>query len=251
MLADNGTLKGWQVDGIDVIYPERKVVIDGIEKLRGGAPVCCPIFGKMPETPDYEGLDLPQHGLVRLGDRHVYKLHTSLNRNEMILSNFSGIDSYLMAHYEYYRVVYEKPWEHTITILLKTLRTHPYLEHDIRVLSTPVGNQKRMPASIALHPYFSTMGEEFTIVYGRQTILSGDIQEGVSRQIEATMPIINLAHGQVVISTHVSSYTGFNIWTDDIKKYICVEPYYGIGGIHYLPSFQPLICRCQISFKQK
>jgi galactose mutarotase-like enzyme len=249
-LADNGTLKEWAVKGIPLLFPEQTLLINGEEKLRGGAPVCCPLFGKMPDTPAYAGIDLPQHGLVRLGNKHTNISHTSQRTIGTMLDSYD--------HYEHYQVWYEKPWKHSAIIVFKTANNDMFLSHMLGIRLSTAKTFCQMPYSFCLHPYFDTKGEVFTIQIHDRVIHSNMIQEGISELIPLTGTLnrkvfIHLTHGIITIDLFTADrYSHICIWTDCVNKYICVEPVLWHEKQLYLyKGHEEIFAHCYLHFRPK
>lgn len=218
-LTDNGTLTYWRwpEETNDILFPEQEIEIDGVAKLRGGAPVCCPIFGTMPETKDYEGVTLPQHGLVRLGNRHFHTLR-----------------KYPVGGGESVYFMFLDPWYHEVLVTVRLSEDGKLLEHEILVWKDP-HSENYMPISIGFHPYFATHGDLFHITYGDYHITSDEIQNGdpffITRREFGQKLLVELSYNNnLEISIDDGDYDHFCIWTDAKDKYICVEPVLGGGG---------------------
>jgi len=258
-LAGNGTLTQWNVNGIHVLFPEQHLEVGGSVKLRGGAPICCPIFGPMPDTEDYEGIVLPQHGLVRTGVDFEQRVHTSLNTKEELNGPRSGAtvaDGWDTL--EHYFVTFSRPWPHRVVVCFETANDNSFLSHQILVQYCPERNKicrGKMPISLCLHPYFATYGKPFRIELNDVSIYSENIQEKVSQSLACTAGgalRLFLEHGVVELEIPFEGgYTDFNIWTDAIDKYICIEPYLGKGKTYYIRPNKPLVAQCYLSFRSR
>jgi galactose mutarotase-like enzyme len=232
-LADNATVTRWNAGGQfgDVLFPEQKIELGGAQKLRGGAPVCSPIFGDMPNTPDYAGFTIPKHGLMRTGAGHVTRFrHTKKD----------GTDSLT--------ITYDHPWPHQVEVTAHASPSGDTLTHTIT--ATDRGTDK-VPLSIGFHPYFATHNKAFTIINGDTEILSSAIETDKPFFIECTESkkiILKLTDGYIMEITLNAGYERCCIWTDAIEHYICIEPVMGGDG-HYrflYPGDAPLVCACTL-----
>ncbi len=209
IIAKDASIESWRVDGVDVLHPRFKLA-NG--KIRGSSHVCVPVFGKMPDHMRKLGCNLPQHGLVRwteanpvVDDGHARTMH------------FSFPERTIFAWEHYVRVRIEQD-DHTLTHQLLLAR------------ETECSNEDGMPFSLGFHPYFSTHGGAFEIRRGLIVIESGSIKKSKSiyfgRLVDHDVHLVT-SRGTIKVVVH--GYDGYNIWTDDIAKYICVEPVYQKG----------------------
>jgi hypothetical protein len=206
-VASNGTIHSWRPSGMSrsIIYPERKEVIGGTTKDRGGAYVCSPIFGSVPKTERYHDINLPRHGLVRQ--------HETQARVTQI--NMGGLISNL---------AFKEPWQHQVSLSVLVSNDGKNLRHTVQVRND---DGQAMPLSLGFHPYFSTNGRPFEIRHG------GDGQRIRSRDIKLAVPLfitlgrkktVSLCVNGALIFLTMQGYTHICIWTDNPEKYICVEP---------------------------
>jgi len=225
-VALNGTIKNWTMDdGTEILFPEQEIIVNCERKLRGGAPVCCPIFGSMPGTEDYSGASLPQHGLVRLGDKYLIEQLARLDTEE----NKSTV-------MDFYFNVAGFPWKHTASVFTQMCPQENLLKHSINVeRSSSCRNKKAMPLSVGFHPYFSTHGNPFRII-NTETKEGAIESKDIPNDSPFFIPIsysseplrLRTTHGDLTISIpEGGEYTRFCIWTDAIDKYICIEPVFG------------------------
>ncbi len=230
-LADNATLTHWNAGGRfgAVLFPEQKIELGGAQKLRGGAPVCAPIFGDMPTTADYTGVTLPKHGLLRTGTSYSTRFRHTKN---------DGADSLIFT--------YEHPWPHQVQVSVTTSPSGNTLTHT--VIASDRGADQ-VPLSIGFHPYFATKGKPFTIINGETEITSTAIETDAPFFIECAESkkvLLKFTTGYIVEIALEAGYERCCIWTDSILNYICIEPVMGGEGqykfLHH--GDVPLVCTC-------
>ena len=209
LVDDKGSVIRWisPLTGRNIIFPEQEVEITGkngaVTKRRGGGFACCP-FSTMPNTV-WNGL--PAHGLLRTGLGHTRK----------------EVRHYTDA--SYVEMDYEEPCDHKIQIEVGS-PDRKSIHHLIRVINT---GDRNIPVSLGFHPYFSTEGEMFSIIYGDTELLSLNIEEDKPIFLEKVPDqklFLNIGD-QVITLELKEGYTHFCIWTDKKDSYICVEPVFG------------------------
>lgn len=219
-MLKNGTINHWTTsDGTPILYPEATLDVGGKRALRGGAPVCCPIFGTMPSGGPYEGITMPKHGLVR--HCHGEPYGTGEGESPAITQFGPAEDEqgWLYTDFDFSR-----PWRHHAMVSINVRSPNSYtnvMHHSIRLRA-----EEEMPYSIGFHPYFPTAGKRFVIEHAGRELWREDIVPGDARFFCYTPgePIfVRLAQGRVDID-FTSGYNGFYIWTDRPDLYICVEP---------------------------
>lgn len=240
--CNNGTLTHLNLQGlnpkkanVNILFPEQVVFNNGIKK-RGGAPVCCPIFGEMPRNdPCYENLKLSQHGLVR----------TSLCYKQGIETNGKSA--------RFFR--FEEPWRHEVKIsglVTKDLR----FVHELHVkFSDPQKDKGEiMPLSAAFHPYIATNDEPYWLCYGKNFSLTNkQLIAGESLFVQGTgnpEDAFTLAFSNYTIHFFLGRmYKHFCVWSDDPNKYICIEPFFGkkFDEPYFLENHETCTGRCTIS----
>lgn len=205
-VAGNGSLRSWIPRGCgeSILYPERTVLIGEKQKVRGGAFVCCPIFGAVPQDNAYEGVVLPQHGLVR---QHPY-----LGRDCRF---HNGVAQSMMS--------FDEPWQHTVLASTRISRDGERLTHTIRVTNN---ERSPMPISLGFHPYFKTGGKRFEIRHGDRTVRSKNVAHNTPLFIplHRGKKVVTLSANGRLIALTMTGYTHVCVWTDNISEYICVEP---------------------------
>jgi len=240
------------MDGVDILYPETELKFGDEEKLRGGAPVCCPNFGTAPTTGPYKGITLPRHGLVRdcrIENGRVVKGNPALHQMNPTLSLFA--DGWISAGF-----VFVHPWHHRVWVSAKTevpaVSGAECMRHRVS-LGTERIHDEDMPYSIGFHPYFATGGGDFILRYGDQGWSNYNIQIGtaffVPRQGDE-MFYVDTLRGVIAVTLD-EGYNGYFIWTDRPDLYICVEPVrVGSGKQRYrmLGAGQRINCECSMIF---
>lgn len=215
-----GTIKNWKTpDQRDILYPERVI---SPNKKRGGSFLAAPVFGKVPETVAWRGVNLPQHGLIR-PLRYDYPVVSDHSEKEMYQS-FS-ID--LPARESY-------PWSHQVSHRI-ALERHPTLLLQQWLTITRVENcptKRMMPLSFGLHPYFATYGEYWQLFSQGMAVCAGDRHTDLrkSRQIDVDL-VGAVLYWQLseywTIKIELRGFDQVNVWTDASNHYVCIEPTYG------------------------
>lgn len=203
-VAGNGTLRSWIPPGCgeSILYPERTMLIGEEQKVRGGAFVCCPVFGAVPQDDVYGGIVLPQHGLVR---QHPYRGRNCRFHNGVAQS----------------KMHFDEPWQHTVLASTRISRDGERLTHTIRVTNN---ERSPMPISLGFHPYFKTGGSRFEIRRGDRRIKSRDVLHDTPLFIPLSRrKVVTLSANGRLIALTMNSYTHVCVWTDNIGEYICVE----------------------------
>jgi galactose mutarotase-like enzyme len=228
-VAGNGTLRSWIPPGCgeSILYPERTILIGEERKVRGGAFVCCPIFGPVPQEDGYSGIVLPNHGLVR---QHPFKERACRFQKGEARSE----------------MWFNEPWNHTVRASTRISRDGERLTHTIRVT-----NNERcpMPISLGFHPYFKTGGGRFEIRHGDQRVKSRDVAHDTPLFIPLNRrKVVTLSANGRLIALTMKSYTHICVWTDNIGEYVCVEPIMRAvqGGHVKLKGRKSLSVSCEI-----
>lgn len=217
----------------NLFFPEQKVLIEGVQKLRGGAPVFCPLFGTVPaDNPHYEGIDLQQHGLVRKNSC-IQKVVDSKGK---ITTSFQ----------------FDTPWKHSVNVSGYIPEAHQFV-HELQVKYCAGENtaQPVMPLSAAFQPYIATHDKSFRIYYGDSfSITSLQIVRGESLFIRGTgnpKDALQLVFSDYQVEFYIQGmYQHFCIWTDNIVGYICIKPFFGkhFSGPHLLKNECECSGRC-------
>jgi len=243
-VANNATILSWtNSKGIEVLYPEQEHQIGGVKKLRGGAPVCCPIFGPQPDLPVYAQCNLPQHGLVRLGEQGSLTSARREPRHVQFKFIFPGNVRF--------------PWRHHVSV--EASLGADLLAHDVVVCTDPndgtADAEKSpltpMPISLGFHPYFATNGENFCIHGQGISVTPADLESGhpIYHPVPRSGGIRIEFDTRILLIRDVSGYDGIVTWTDAAKKYVCVEPVLGVNNPRELAANDRIAVRCVVEFE--
>lgn len=196
-----GTITGFQCEGGEIFYPQRKVG----EKMRGGCPICAPWFG-----PSELG---PQHGHLRgMTAEYQEKCEDATPEECAMKMSFCGFAT------EKY------PWRlrYKISVGLagRTLSVQFLM---IRENDSILGYA---PIAPGFHPYFAGNARKASVLIGKEEY--GDFSERAK--------IVSLEGiGQIIVKTPdrevvIGLERGFGqdacaaLWTDNAEEYFCVEP---------------------------
>jgi hypothetical protein len=252
-MEPNATISSWRApDGTNILFPETEIEVNGEKKQRGGAFVCAPNFGPAPKTGPYTGITLSQHGLVRqcrIKDGQAVPGNPAWSQSEPL----RGTDGLLSAGFSF-----EHPWPHNVLVSAGvspvTVNQNVIMTHRILV-TAEADNDLDMPCTVGFHPYFATGDEAFTLHYDEQDWSAYNLTEGESIYVPHEVGknfIITTDHGEIEIEL-VFGYNGFYVWTDQLDKYICVEPVSQAPDTgHWL--LQPggrKDCECRITYTPK
>ena len=203
----SGTVASWVPRGQEgsIFFPETELEINGEKKKRGGAFVCCPIFGPMPMNRFYAGTDLPQHGLLR---RHHESDKSCL------------VDAKDCAKTT---VEFDKPWPHEVVVKAHVSEDGKGLTHTV-IVNKPKESGE-MPISFGFHPYFRTYGAPFKIEHCGLCIKGKNLVEGSATKIFRHLDSgLVLTTKECRIEMKSFGYTHYVIWTDNRSEYVCIEP---------------------------
>jgi len=240
-LSAVGTIPEWVVNGRRIIPPATHVLVDGTAKWRGSAHACAPIFGPQPDTPDFAGVDLPQHGLVRTGEGQPFI--------ECVYDTVSGFDSRVLT--------YKKPWAHIVCASVRASEDMREVNYQL-ALMRPANVDDVMPASIGFHPYFATNGQRARIEYGRECVDATDVDPEDPifwpRPDDGRPVTIWLGMDGECIEMHLSEdWTHVCVWTDRPDLYVCVEPVAfgseGPGSYRLLGAVEGLRGKCTMTYR--
>lgn len=210
VLAADGTIESWEVDGVPVLFPfnYQQYTLQDRENRRGGAPSCAPLFGVLSEEMRKPGLDMRIHGLVMGSDgkRNIDE-HTA---------------QWSVVHYADQQFA----WDCLINI--DVAEGNNSLTHTLLLQrSDTCTNTNFMPYSLGFHPYFATHGqlvrafvENAEVDLSDPTRLKNSIivPGGMNAQIHTTAGCIDIA---------ATGNDEWCVWSDDVSRYICIEPIAG------------------------
>ncbi len=206
-VSKHAGITSWIVGGIEVLYTERQVK----EEMRGGAPLCAPLFSVQPRP--VLGSHLPMHGLTQT---HIADLHAFSNE-----TNSWYTESHFKAN-----EVFAWDW----TLITTTTVTGGTLEHTMTITrEEKCTNPDEMPLSLCFHPYFNTFGNDFSfsigdVTYTKETLPSNIIDSAFAPLREGQSAILTTDKGVLTITP--KRYDEYCLWSDDIHNYFCIEPIY-------------------------
>lgn len=204
-LEKNHTISHWNIDGIDILYSERRVG----EEMRGGMPMCAPMFSVQQRA--VVGCDLPIHGILMYDQSGMV---TSDDATHTVTTKYTGNGRFVWSFVAITEVVLDdNSLTHTFTIT--------------RALDCK--NPAEMPLSLGLHPYFATHKQDFELRVGekhytKDTLPKNIIGSEFARITSDTSALLTTAHGTITITP--KGYDEYCIWTDGKENYICIEPIY-------------------------
>jgi len=247
----NGTITRWQAtDGTDILFPEDNIVIRKEVKLRGGAPVCCPIFGPKPKTEAYEGVSLAQHGLVRAckmdandkpvrGNPAVWQQRPTLGNDGWFHTGF---------HFTH-------PWPHEAWVAAKAGTPKYGVEqmHHRITLGTETIYDIDMPYSLGFHPYFATKGNAYGLKCGDEAWGVHDLAVGESMHVTKGSIMTLETIDRTITIALTEGYNGFYVWSDAPERYVCIEPVCLArpGADLWLYAGDAVSCACTLTYTPK
>lgn len=226
-------------DGKNILFPHCKVG----EKNRGGAFAIAPVFGCVPATQVWKGVNLPKHGFLR----------------ETAAEHFAGhsVDEFGNQNYEFhFHSSKEYPWGFSSIISHRELPEPKDLFSGIfsfkhtHTKDNASGGMRLMPISHGWHPYFSMDGDiNFTVeVDGKVVPLGDDVSIPVILPLDVTsLIVLTTARRQVTIKT--MQFTEVVLWSDNLRKRICIEPVQGLRNPVLLFPGQSTNPWCQVDVK--
>jgi len=205
ILRENHTVPHWGIDGIDILYPERRVD----DEMRGGMPMCAPMFG-VQQRP-VAGCELPIHGILMCDESGELKRDGD---TQTVTTKYKATEHFAWDFVAVTTVTTNgNTLTHTCTITRAVHCTNP----------------NEMPLSLGLHPYFNTFGEDFSYIINDIKMAKYALSENIIDSDFATLTegeSATLETAKSIVTITPSGYDEYCIWTDDIDKYICIEPIY-------------------------
>ncbi|KAF1799732.1 galactose mutarotase-like domain-containing protein [Mucor lusitanicus] len=130
------TLTSWVVDGVERIFVSKQAKRDGSKAIRGGIPLCFPIFGTK------EKIALPQHGFAR---NNYWEYLGIVNDNDEVSVRFGLKDTQIPqearnAWAHSFRLTY------TVSLTAKSIKTFINLKNE---------DEDTFEFNLLLHTYFS------------------------------------------------------------------------------------------------
>lgn len=213
-LSHPGTIRAWRTDkGHDVFFPQ---TVTKDMKGRGGAFVAAPVFGEVPDTQAWEGVNLPRHGTVR-----------SLSSVKPVWCQ--GTQKSFTYTIPFSSPAPTFPWQYIVQISITESTDDLHITHRVEVIrQINCQNPRPMPLSFGFHPYFATYGNKDVMVkYGREPLVSSadDLLTSQQYELDGRSTTFAVKGGVIVMNTF--GYDQMNVWTDNPSQYLCVEPILG------------------------
>lgn len=181
--------------GHDILFPAQRIG----EKLRGGAPVCAPIFGPG------DAVELKQHGFAR----DVEWVVTRQSQDEITLSFNAMGHSEIPVQYRGCVMTY------TVTICESHLALKLTIENR--------GNHAFV-CSPGFHPYFLTNNAPSVTVQS-DTVRQFSVEELAATQfLPPRQRVVAVDLGAAIVRMTSDTLQRYAVWSADPDKYICVEP---------------------------
>ena len=237
-IDDCGTLRSWEPYGIEVIFPVSEIEIGGVTKTRGGGHICLPYGNEHIHLPEYAGLDIPQHGLARIGG------HSSLTRVDRAINNQKLL------------LRFDRPSWHDVEVSANSFEndTESVLDHAVHVIPG-----EPLVTNFGFHPYFATHGNKFTVEVDNRELTDSDKRDDLSKGIliplenaedrRLCVSIENVGDIFITLPRFTAEYTGFVVWSDSPEHYICAEPV--MKEFHHMEAGYSKVFRCVLRFQPK
>ncbi|KAI7908181.1 galactose mutarotase-like domain-containing protein [Cokeromyces recurvatus] len=130
------TVTSWVVENVERIFVSKKAKRDGTKAIRGGIPICFPIFGTK------EKIDLPQHGFAR---NHYWEYTGIMKDDDDEVSVRFGLKDTQLPHETRKRWSHSFRLHYTVTLGEKTLKTFFSLKNE---------DEDTFEFNMLLHTYF-------------------------------------------------------------------------------------------------
>ncbi|MFH1036463.1 MAG: hypothetical protein V1756_00130 [Patescibacteria group bacterium] len=194
-----GTVMDFSYQKINIIYPQRKVDIQGEKKSRGGIPICFPFFG--PAINRFAGIS--QHGWLQSQGLII----KSLMESSITMTGSQRSEKF--------------PWNLEYSV---SVGVNPgILTVNLEVRRMQDSNPEDCPINPAFHPYFTNLGKR-EVKIGQQTY-TDFLAESLIVPSERNVVIDNgLCKVQMSLGGDFSGNSRICLWSDDPDKYFCVEP---------------------------
>lgn len=206
-----GTVASWKYQGVDVFFPQKKVVCDDKLKLRGGMHACFPNFGAVDTK-----FGLPKHGPLRDCEADASGPGVMLFRGKDLLGNSCSEECEIRTD------VRLQPLGFVYTLVAQLIE--------------PAANE--VFVNPGLHPYFRTpKGKALVTVWdGEQVYIDEKKIDAIYKFADSNDSVVITIPGLGVIKMGVSG----NAWKQakvprivlwrDSSDYLCVEPICGHPG---------------------
>lgn len=205
------TVTSWNVEGVDILFPEQNLLIDGKQKQRGGIPICFPNFGK---PVNYKGIEIPQHGFLRDTKNTLYPTQSRDN-------NFVTMIGEVGAYGVHYAMNIKMQVHNHFNI--------PTLTQTIYVASGD--SLEKMPLCLGFHPYFKVNRKYLNFVRDGKAmnmdLFAGQVvsaQKFDFKNVFVVQLDEKLSVGITCLGDFVTGQQQICIWSDRPDEYICIEP---------------------------
>lgn len=212
---ERGIITSLEMDGgIEVLYMDKETLNDKSVNIKGGIPVLFPNAGPIPEElkkSELSGLD--QHGFAR-------------KQKWESTETMMGIDAELRDNKETRKIF---PYSFDLSLINRFERGGSFT---VTMQARNFEEQKDMPVSFGLHPYFNAHNEQkknikFNFEGGKY------IEENVEKWTNGEaislanpggpMEVIIPGMGTFILKAS-SEYKRIWIWSQPGKNFICIEP---------------------------
>lgn len=184
-------------DGEQIFYPKKEIKLGNSSKLRGGNHVCLPHFGVS------EKINQSNHGFARSLEWEVLEE----NEDKLILTLQAPV----------------KDYDHMKASLEYNLEDSAFISK----LTVENLGEKSFNISPAFHPYFSYKDVNSLKVNGEMLEITDQVRESLFQgQVEE----IEIDGKKILLEN--KNLNKFVIWTDELDKYICIEPTYNYDALN-------------------
>jgi galactose mutarotase-like enzyme len=194
------TVISYIFNNVVVIFPQTLVG----SKIRGGIPICFPFFGS--PKPKFAG-EISQHGWLR---------------DQQFAPHREGENSVILRGFMNGQVKTTYPWAFLYDVEI-SIEPKGTLALELCAVRLNDGIDDLAPVNPGFHPYFCNLGRKAVIINGDAWIA----EEGPAKIVPAAEEIlIDMGAAQVKMSLggDFDEKSCFALWTDNAKKYFCVEP---------------------------
>jgi len=188
-------LTALKTDATNILFPAQLIG----EKLRGGIPVCAPIFGPG------DSVGLKQHGFARDVDWKV----VSRADDEVVLSFEAKRGQELAEAYQGCVMIY------TVKIRENSLSLHLIIENK---------GEAAFVCSPGFHPYFPTEDATAVRVSANKTYQFDADELAATQFLSPYIDNSTIDLGNVKVTLASSALQQYAVWSANPDTYICVEP---------------------------
>lgn len=239
-----GMITRWQVGTSDVFFPYGNTETASLEvKPRGGMFACAPNFGSA--APGVAQFGLPQHGPLRdtpwQDCRFVGAIDTP---DEPPFSTlYSRTRLRASGQFPWYLAVnttilmYDKGFSHSMVVERETNQ----------------GPLNDVPVAVGIHPYFNLPLGGFAVIEGTQ--VEFPLPKFGSQVYAVPSGLVKIVLMELgVVTLKLRGYTHVVVWSDNSRRYACVEPvlgdpeWFGTSEGHFLKLGNRLVLDCTFEF---